>query len=246
MHEGHRDRVRARFMKEGLSSFEEHQALELLLFYAIPRRDTNDLAHLLLQKFGSLAGLFNAELADIANVEGIGVRSAALIKLVPELTRKYWLSQSQEDQPKVSSILAAAEYARTLLHGKTSEHFYVVCLDAQYRVKSIDLLSRGTATEAPVYIRHITECVIRCGADKVFVTHNHPGGKPQPSKQDVATTMSILSAMDALCIEFLDHIIIAEQDFFSFAQNILQKRNYSIEDARAAQYSGSVMQYLND
>ncbi len=236
--------MRRRFQEQGIAGFEEHQALELLLFYAIPRKDTNEIAHRLLRKFGSLKNLFEADVSDITEIEGVGERAATLLKLIPEISSKYWFSASAE-RPVIASIDAAAQYAKALLYGKPLEHFYVVCLDSSYRVKSAACLSKGTPSETPVYIRHITAAAIRSGVDKILVLHNHPGGNPAPSKKDMEVTLQIASAMEALQIGFVDHIIVSDNDYYSFAAQQLIRDRFHPEDARAAQYSGGVMHSRN-
>lgn len=243
VHDGHRARLKNRFLQKGLSAFEDHEALELLLFYALPRRDTNALAHTLLEKFGSLDRLLHADLKDVARIDGIGEQSAILISLVGGLMAKSSASGISKS-PKLKSIDKAIRYIETLFKGKTEEYFYVVCLDAHCAVLHTELLSRGIATEAPVYVRNITESVVRTGANKVIVAHNHPGGSSQPSKKDIETTQRILLAMDALDIDMLDHIIVGKEDAFSLAEKILLRGNYPEKDARLAQYTDRVMQEL--
>ncbi len=230
-------------MNEGLASFEEHEALELLLFFALPRRDTNVLAHELLKKFGSLQAVFNADPADLARVEGIGENAATLIKLQPELARKYWLDDIAGGT-QISSIESAIEYVRHLLRGKNQEELYLLCLDAHFRIRHTEQLSRGTATQTVVSIRRIVESVVRTGTEKIILAHNHPGGACLPSKMDFETTTKILSAMGAVGISFLDHIIIGTDGAFSFSEKLLTRQDFTSEQARAAQYSGSVMQQL--
>ncbi len=241
-HDGHRERLRKRFELEGLAGFEDHQALELLLFYAIPRRDTNDLAHRLLQTFGSLKNLFEADVSDIAKVDGMGGRSAALIKLLPEMAAKYWFAPGGEGK-KITSIESAAAFANSLLYGKPLEHFYAVCLDAAFKVKYTTLISKGTPSQTPVFTRHVAEAALRSGTDKVIVAHNHPGGEPRPSKNDIEVTLKIASALETLDIQFIDHIIIAESGYFSFAAEQLIRDNFTEEQARAAKYTAGVMNF---
>ncbi|WP_330598660.1 RadC family protein [Christensenella tenuis] len=243
IHDGHRERLRSRFLKYGLDSFEEHEALELLLFFALPRRDTNALAHELLDRFGSLRNVFDADTADLARIKGIGENAAVLIKLQSELARKYWLADLAE-QTTLSSIQSAIDYVSLLFRGKTREEFYVVCLDPHFRIRHTDRLSHGTATEAPVYVRHIMETVIRTGSEKILLAHNHPGGSAYPSDKDISITQQIASAMDAVSVSLLDHIIIGEKDAFSFSEKLLTLNNYPKDAARTAQYSGRVMQDL--
>ncbi|MEG2360715.1 MAG: DNA repair protein RadC, partial [Christensenella sp.] len=241
IHDGHRERLKHRFLQHGLDSFEEHEALELLLFFAIPRRDTNPIAHELLARFGSLKNIFNADPADIARTKGVGDNAAVLLKLQSELARKYWMSDIRA-HTTISSIASAIDYLTLLFRGKTKEEFYIVCLDAHFRVKHTDRLSRGTATETPVYIRLITETVIRTGAENIIVAHNHPGGSAFPSNKDILSTQQILSAMNAISVPMLDHIIIGENDVFSFSEKLLTMGTSTKDEARAAQYSGRVMQ----
>lgn len=241
IHDGHRERLKRRFLKQGLDSFEEHEALELLLFFALPRKDVNPLAHELLERFGSLKNIFDADPSDLARINGIGESAAVLIKLQSELARKYWLSDL-ESNTKISSIASAIEYVSLLFRGKTKEEFYIVCLDAHFRVKHTDRLSRGTSTEAPVYIRHITEAVIRTSADNIIIAHNHPGGSAEPSDKDMKITQQVVAAMNAISVSMLDHIIIGRDDIFSFSEKLLTLRDISKDEARAAQYSGRVMQ----
>ena len=118
IHDGHRERLKKRFLKQGLDSFEEHEALELLLFFALPRKDVNPLAHELLERFGSLKNIFDADPSDLARIKGIGESAAVLIKLQSELARKYWLSDL-ESNAKISSIASAIEYVSLLFRGKT-------------------------------------------------------------------------------------------------------------------------------
>lgn len=242
IHKDHRKRVRQRFQKEGLAPFEDHQALELLLFYAIPQKDTNPLAHRLIERFGSLKNVLDADVADLARVEGMGESSATLVRLVSDLTRRYWMTGEDGGRVKLTSIESAAVLARSILLGKPFEEFYVVCLDPGLQMKNAECVGRGTTTEAPVYVRHIVECAIRAGCDKVMVAHNHPGGNPEPSKEDIATTLRIMEALEVLSIKLVDHIIIAEGEFYSFVEHQLIGNGFTVTEARAAQYTDRLMQ----
>lgn len=243
IHTGHRERLKKRFKAAAPETFEDYQLLELLLFYSIPRSDTNPPAHTLLEKFGSLRELLDADMADIKLIDGIGENSAMLIRLVSELSRRYFLHDKRQSF-KITSIDSAEKYIRGYFTGRHYEEFYVFCVDAQYRIKSADKISTGTTKETAVYIRHIAQSVIRSGTEKILVAHNHPGGKASPSKNDIETTLRIKNAMDALSIDFLDHIIVGENDYFSFAAELQLDRGISQDEARAAQYSGGVMQSI--
>jgi len=226
MHEGHRKRMKERFKTEGLSSFSDVQALELLLFYALPRADTNPAAHRLLDRFGSLARLFEADISDIAKVEGIGEGSALLIKLLPEMTRKFWIENADTRRP-LSTVEQAADFIRPILFGRPVELVYVFCLDNQFRLKHYDCVSRGGVDDATVYPRQVAECAIRLHASKVIIAHNHPGGDPRPSSADGKTTRSLAAALSPLGIELLDHIIFSGHGYFSFSAKTLPGQKYA-------------------
>lgn len=220
MHEGHRERMKKRFKEEGLASFTDVQALELLLFYALPRRDTNPLAHRLLDHFGSLKSLFEADTSDIASVEGIGENAALLIHLLPEMTRKFWIADADVRQ-SVATVAQAVRFIKPILFGKPVENVYVFCLDSHSRIKHYDCISQGTVSDVTIYLRKVVECAMRLNASGVLIAHNHPGGRPQPSDADVHSTRAIEGALEPLGIGLLDHIIFSDHSYFSFSKHHL-------------------------
>lgn len=218
LHEGHRARVRRRFQTEGLDGFEDHQILELLLFYAIPRRDTNELAHLLLRRYGSLASVLEADPADLASADGIGDGAATLLSLVPSLTRRYFIDRTRQPRHQLQSTERAAEFLVPFMAGRTEEVFFVVCLDTQCRVIVPALVSEGSIDKAHVEPRAVVEAVIRHKAHSVILAHNHPVGTPRPSTADHRATKIIVAALGAIGVKVRDHIIIAGENWFSFAR----------------------------
>jgi DNA repair protein RadC len=214
MHEGHRSRLKNRFQEEGLDGFEDHQILELLLFYAIPRRDTNELAHSLLNIYGSLSGVLEADPKDLAKTPGLGENSAILLALIPSLARTY-LKDRWGTRPTLDSTTKAGEYVLALCAGRTYEVFYVICLDAQHNVIYPALVHEGTIDQAPVYPRLIVETALRHKAHSVILAHNHPGGSPTPSPQDIEVTKRIQLALEQISISVLDHIIAAGEQYVS-------------------------------
>ena len=217
VHDGHRQRVKARYLKEGLDAFEEHQVLEMLLFYSIPMKDTNELAHKMIQEFGSLAGLFEANPIDISKRCEVSENTAILISLIPSLSRRYFKGK-WGDKPVLNSSSKAGEYAISLFAGRTYEAFFVICLDTQTRIIHADLVHEGTIDEAPVYPRMIVESALRHKANSVVLAHNHPGGGLQPSKADIEITKRITAALEAISISIMDHIIVAGDKYVSFAE----------------------------
>lgn len=217
IHAGHRQRVKERYMLEGLDAFEDHEVLELLLFYSVPRKDTNELAHRMIKEFGSLAGLFEADAKDIARRCQLSEHTAILVSLIPSLSRRYFLGK-WGDKPLVNSTSKAGEYAVSLLAGRVYEVFYVICLDTQNRINHADLIHEGTINEAAVYPRLIVETALRHQASSVILAHNHPGGSLRPSAADINVTKRIVTALESISIKVLDHIIVAGDRYTSFAE----------------------------
>ena len=217
LHDGHRQRLIQRFLEEDLDNFEPHNALELLLFYAIPRKDTNELAHVLMDTFGSLKGVFDAPYEELIKVTGIGPNTAALLKLVPSLTRTYYSSDARSVILDTSE--KSGEYFLPYYIGQTEEVVRLACLDAGGKVISNQILHRGSANAAEVNLRKIVNIALRNNAMGVILAHNHPGGLPLPSEEDVATTKSIREALMPMGILLMDHIIVAGQDYVSMARS---------------------------
>lgn len=218
LHDGHRERLRKRFQEEGLDGFEDHQILELLLFHVIPRGDTNTTAHRLMNRFGSLSAVLEADPKDVATVEGIGEKGAAFLAMIPHVTRRYFYDRVLRDRPKLNSSEAVADYLIPLMAGRPEEVFYVLCLDTQCRVVYPALISEGTVKEAAVYPRHVVKEAIRHRAASVILAHNHPAGTAKPSQQDHNLTRLLIQALGPLDIKVLDHIIVAGDQAFSFAR----------------------------
>jgi DNA repair protein RadC len=217
MHDGHRKRLKSRFIKEGLDSFEPHQILELLLFYSIPRKDTNPIAHNLINKFHSLSGVFEASVADLAATEGIGENTAILLSLIPSISRKYF-SDKWREKTVIDGSEKAGQYMISLFTGRQYECFYLISLDNQNRVISSTLVHEGTINESAVYPRIIVETALRHQASKVLIAHNHPGGSTKPSNADILVTKKIVSALETIDIPVIDHIIVAGNVYVSFAE----------------------------
>jgi len=217
LHKGHRQRVRNRYLTEGLDAFEDHQVLEMLLFYCIPMKDTNGLAHKMIREYGSLAGLFEADPLDICKRCGVSENAAVLVSLIPSLARRYFKAKWGE-KPVLNTTSRAGEYATSLFTGRTYEAFFVICLDSQNRVNNAALVHEGTINEAPVYPRLIIETALRNQANGIILAHNHPGGSLIPSNADIEVTRKITAAAEAIAIKVMDHIIVAGDRYLSFAE----------------------------
>ncbi len=217
LHTGHRERVRERYLAEGLDGFKDHEVLELLLFYCIPKRDTNPVGHAILREFGTLGALFEADPRDIARRCNLSVSTAILLTMAGPLTRRF-LKQRWGDRPVLGTSSRAGEYAVSLFAGRPYEVFYVICLDAQNRVNHAALVHEGTLNEAPVYPRIIVEAALRHKANSVILSHNHPGGSLTASGPDIDVTRRIRAALNPIAIPVVDHIIVAGEQYASLAE----------------------------
>ena len=219
LHSGHRARMRERYINDnGLDSFAEHEVLELLLFYCIPHKDTNETAHKMLSEYGALANLFDAHPRDISKRCGVSVNTAVLLSMVPQLAKRYYHSKWENKVRLVSSQLAG-QYLIDMFAARNTEAFYILCLDAQRRLNSAALISEGTVEEAPIYIRNIAQTALLHNAVNVILSHNHPGGSISASGADIEATRQIIRTFELLEINVLDHIVVAGSKYFSFAEN---------------------------
>lgn len=217
MHDGHRERLRERFLREGLDSFEDHNILELLLFYVIPRKDTNELAHLLLDRFGSLSAVLEAPYEELKTVPGIGELSASLLCLIPEISRKY-LGDKYSDHSIVDSTQRAGDFLMDRFVGRNKETVILLLLDAKGRVLYCGVIAEGSVNATEVNVKRIVETSARYNASSAILSHNHPSGIALPSKQDLDTTEIVKDALCLINVELVDHIIVADRDFVSLAE----------------------------
>ena len=213
-HDGHRERLRASFLENGLDCFNELNSLELLLFYAIPRRDTNEIAHALLDRFGSLDGVFDASFYELCEVDGIGEQAASLIKLVPQIVRKSKITQTDRIR-QVTNSAAAGRYFVPRFMDQREEVLLLLCLDSQKRIISCTEISRGVVNSVETNIRKVAETALKCRASSVIIAHNHPDGYAIPSREDDITTKMISDSLSALGIPLIDHIIVADDAYVS-------------------------------
>ena len=217
LHDGHRARKKELFRRNGLDGFADHEVLELLLYYAIPRRDTNEIAHRLLAKFGSLQNVFHAPAEELAKVDGVGESAALYLTLLPEVHKRAMRSVGKERV--LNSVDKCGRYFLELLGGERQEALYEACLDAKGKLLSCKKLAQGSADSAVLSVRQVVENALLCGASGVVLAHNHPSGIALPSESDRAATLWIRDALKPMDIRLLDHIIVADGDFVSMNQS---------------------------
>lgn len=218
IHDGHRQRLKNRFLKEGLDNFEELQVLELLLFYCIPRQDTNPIAHSLLDHFGSLAQVLEAPAAELKKVPGVGDSVATFLSLVSAAERYHRVSRIASTDI-LTSIEACGDYLVPRFHRRRNETVFMLCLDAKCKVLCCKEVGEGSVNSAAVPIRRIVEMALGANATSVVLAHNHPSGVALPSDEDVHTTRRLAMALSAVEITLIDHIIVADGDYVSLCQS---------------------------
>ena len=218
VHKGHRERLKARFLETGLDSFTDVQALELLLFYAIPQKDTNPIAHALLDRFGSLSQVLDAPLEALKKVPGISDHSASLLRLVTELARFEQVDSAQRTEV-LTSLDACGRYLVPRFFGRKVETVFLLCLDAKCKVLCCREIGEGSVNAASISVRKVVETALSANATSVVLAHNHPSGVALPSADDVQTTRRIAAALSAVEVKLIDHIVVAEGDFISMVQS---------------------------
>lgn len=232
-HAGHRQRMRERFLQNGLDGFAEHEILELLLFYAIPQRNVNPLAHQVLERFGSLNGVLEAPVEELMKVEGVGQYAAAFLQLVGQTARKVELNRHPERE-KLELRKDVKEHCRRLLEGLRHEEFYVVCLDAQCRVLQDACVAKGTLSEVQAYPRLVAEAALRHNAHSVILCHNHPSGSVVPSLNDIEVTRVLINLLLGMEVVVLDHVVTAGKNTLSMVETGLIQFHEQTKELRAA------------
>ena len=222
VHEGHRDRMRARFLQEGADGLAVHELLEMLLYGTIPRGDTNEIAHHLLDEFGSISNLIEADPYEISKTAGVGMKSAVFLSLLHELVRRYE-REKIDQKPALTSIPRSAQYCKMLLAFRPTERFYAICLDSRRQILHTAKISEGTINDTHISPRLIAEKALRYKATGVLLCHNHPNGSVKPSTDDIFLTGQLISMLQPLGVDVIDHIIIGENQYFSFFENDMLK-----------------------
>lgn len=219
IHKGHRQRMKHKFLLNGLDDFEQHQALELLLYYAVPRCDTNPMAHRLLEHFGSISAIFDAPV-DTLKEAGISETTATLLKIVPEFSRLY-LDDKYNNKNKIINFDNLIEYFSNKFVGRNEETVMLLLADAKGKEIFSGVIAKGSLNSSDVPIRKVVDLSLRYNAKTAVIAHNHPSGVAIPSIADINTTKDIYDALDHINVLLADHIIIADGDGISIAQSQL-------------------------
>lgn len=216
---GHRERIREKYLKNGINSFQEYEILELLLTYAIPRKDTKDLAKNLLKKFGSIEKVITAKKEDLEEVEGLGKASISFLKLMGELPHIFYENSLRNtDIITIKNKENLLKFLRSKIAFEKIEKFYVLYLSNSNELIAYNEKSYGTLDKSAVYPREIYKDVLKYDAKAIILAHNHPSGSAKPSKSDMDITKEISNGLKNFDALLLEHIIITENSYFSFLE----------------------------
>ena len=221
--EKHRERVREAYLKNSFESMSDSNVLELLLFYAIPRKDVKEIAYALLNRFGSLQGVFDADIKELVKVDGVGESTAILINLFKNIDSRLEKNKNREVK-KLDDSLKAMDFVKNELGNLKKEAIIIVTLDNSLNVISVNTVSQGVSNFACVEPYSIMECIFKDSASNVIVAHNHPKGDVTPSLEDIRFTIDIINLCRQVKVRVNDHIIVGENEVLSMATDI----NYSM------------------
>lgn len=214
IHDGHRQRMRERFLKTGLQQFDKHEVLELLLYYSIPRTNTNDLAHRLIDRFKTVGRVLQASPEELMTVEGVGENTALYLSLLNQTVRYVGVERSTEVDV-LHDTQAYVNYLKDFFSGVTNEQVYLLCLDAKRMVLGHYLISEGSVTSANIPTRTVMSKALMSNAVYVVLAHNHPGGLAIPSPEDEEVTAYLKMMLQSVGVILLDHIVVSDKDYVS-------------------------------
>ena len=218
LHAGHRKRLKTRFLENGLEKFEPHNILELLLFYSIPRKDTNDIAHELIERFGSLSAVFDASVNELTKVDYITENSAALIKLIHALSKAYLVDKTSH-KDKLSGVEYIKEFLLSIYHGEKNECVYVLFLNNSFELLGHIKAHEGSVNSSTIDVRRVLEGIFKFNASMLVVAHNHPSGSVFPSMEDIQTTGQLLTIFSPFNIPVVEHFVVNEIDCYPIIHN---------------------------
>lgn len=218
-HAGHRARFKERFLKSEGDGFRDHELLELILFYSIPRGDTNEIAHALLERFGTVGRIAEASIDELKLVDGIGDNSAILLRNIFLLTKLY-TGEKKRIAKKIDTVQKAIEIAHAETMGATKELAFCMLLDKTLHLIDVKLVAVGTYDEVEPVVRRVMEHSILKGASAVIFFHNHPSGDVEPSDDDIAFTNLLSRELSMIGIELVEHLIVANSDYHAMLKNL--------------------------
>lgn len=218
MHAGHRERMKQRFRETGLKGFDDVNVLELMLFYVIPRQDTNPIAHALINHFGSLQDVIDAPYEELLKVKGVGENTATFLQLIPAVCKRY-TRDKQRRKAAYTSLQDMADFVIPLFSFDMEETLFMICLDAGNHITYCEPISHGNLDSIMIEPRDVVQKAMNRRATRVVLAHNHPSGIPSPSLSDVSLTQTLKEALLLFNIELMDHFIVAEETCVSMRKH---------------------------
>ena len=220
MHEGHRNRMREKFLEQGLESLKDHEKIEMILFNSIKRKNTNEVGHALIDSFGSFSAVFDAPLEELMKIKGIGEESAVFLKMIPQICRCY-LEDKHHLQDSVLTDETIGSLILSKFVGVMNETVILLLMDKKSKFLYCGKVSEGSVNASEIYIRKIVELAMRYNASKAIIAHNHPSGIALPSKEDLLATSATFESLRLVGVRLVDHLIVADGDYVSLAQSNL-------------------------
>lgn len=233
LHAGHRNRIRDRVRKEGLHNFQDYQVLEYALSFVIPYKDTNPIAHELINKFHSLGGVLEADEEEIAQVKGMGEVSAHFLTSIIKIY-SFYEKEKVNRSGEIFSPKHSYDYVKGLFKGKIVEELYLISLLPNNKIVRCELVTSGDSSQAKVTIRKITDMILRNKVNNVIIAHNHPYGNPEPSPDDDKLTKALVTSLAINDSYLIDHIIVCDNGYYSY-------RN----DGKIDEYRKEVIELIN-
>ncbi len=228
IHKDHRERMRNKYLEVGLDKLDPHEVLEIMLYHAIPRHNTNPIAHRLINTFGSFSGVMDASVEDLMKVDGMGKTSAIFLKLFPDI-RRYYEADKQKNKKDFKNLDEIGEFLFPRFMGRREETVLMLTLSSKNEVICTHVLTEGSLNSASFDMKKVVGGAIRDNAAKIVLAHNHPGGMATPSRADRDSTLKIKKMLQLLGIELLDHFIYADDDYISMSlSNLLTDTNIYI------------------
>jgi len=232
IHAGHRGRLKEEFLAHGFKGWPDHKVLELALFYAIPQGDVNDLAHELIERFGSLPGVFDASIDDLCRIKGVSRHTATYLRMLPALIGRY-LDRRAPAKVVVNSQQDAMEILRPYFFGCRNELVYILCLDSSGKILGVRQIAEGSIDAADVNLRRIAEESLSLRATRIYLAHNHITNLPLPSGDDWRVTDVVRSALAPFQIELVDHFVFRDGEMVSLKDSEdSRRRNYFLLSAK--------------
>lgn len=216
-HSGHRDRLRKKFLDNSFDGLEMHEILELMLYYGIPRKDTNPIAHKLIDSFGSISAVFDAPI-DKLKEQGISENCAIYLKLIPQICRLY-MDDKHNNTDKIIDVENAGEKLKHKFVGRDYEAVVLLLLDSKHKEVFCGVVSKGSVSACEVYVRKIIELAVMYNAKFAVLAHNHPSGLALPSNDDIYTTGKVFQALKLIQVALIDHVIVADDDYVSLRES---------------------------